>query len=126
MADELYDTGIAVREDMWGPEGAQLKVERATEFQREFEELVTRYCFGATWGRPGLTRHTRSMLTLGMLVAQGRAHEIRVHVQGAISNGVSKDEIRELLLHAAVYCGIPAAVEGFRNAEAVLDELGVE
>jgi 4-carboxymuconolactone decarboxylase len=126
MEDELYETGIAIREAMWGPEGAQLKVDRATDFQREFEELVTRYCFGATWGRPLLDRHTRSLLTLSMLIAQGRAHEIRVHVQGAIANGVSKDEIREVLLHSAVYCGIPAAVEGFRNAQEVLDQLGVE
>jgi 4-carboxymuconolactone decarboxylase len=126
MADELYDTGIAIREAMWGPEGAQLKVDRATGFQREFEERVTRHCFGETWGRPGLDRRTRSMLTLGMLIAQGRAHEIRVHVHGAISNGVTKAEIEEVLLHASVYCGIPAAVEGFRNAQDVLDELGVE
>lgn len=126
MADELYDTGIAIREAMWGPEGAQLKVDRATDFQRELEELVTRYCFGATWGRPGLDRHTRSLVTLGMLIAQGRAHEIRVHVHGALANGVSKDELKELLLHSAVYCGIPAAVEGFRTAQDVLDQLEAE
>jgi 4-carboxymuconolactone decarboxylase len=123
MADELWETGIAIREAMWGPEGAQLKVDSAPEFQRELEELVTRYCFGATWGRPGLDRHTRSLLTISMLVAQGRAHELRVHVQGALANGVTVEELKELLLHAAIYCGIPAAVEAFRNAQQVLEEL---
>src|SRR5262252_621183 len=111
--DELYEKGIAIREEMLGPEHVRAK-------------LVTRYCFGAIWGREQLPRGTRSMLTIAMLVALGRAQEIRWHVQGAINNGVSKDEIREVLMHAAVYCGIPAAVDGFRNASAVLAEMGLE
>ena len=126
MADELYDTGIAIRERMWGPAGAQAKVDAASDFQKELELLVTRYCFGATWGRPGLDHRTRSMLTMAMLIAQGRAHELGVHVAGAISNGVTKDEIEEILLHSAIYCGIPASVEAFRTAEPVLDRLGVK
>jgi 4-carboxymuconolactone decarboxylase len=124
--DELYEKGIAIREEMLGPEHGRAKVESQGDFTREFEELVTRYCFGSIWGREQLPRATRSMLTIAMLVAQGRAQEIRWHVHGAVNNGVSKDELREVLMHAAVYCGIPAAVDGFRNAAAVLAELGLE
>jgi 4-carboxymuconolactone decarboxylase len=125
MDDELYATGIAIREQMWGPAGAQAKVDAASDFQHDFEELVTRWCFGATWGREGLSHGERSMLTLGMLIALGRSHEIGVHVRGAVANGLSREQIREVLLHSAAYCGIPAAVEAFRTAEPVLDELGV-
>jgi 4-carboxymuconolactone decarboxylase len=111
---------------MLGPEHGRAKVESQPDFTRDFEELVTRYCFGSVWGREQLSRGTRSMLTIAMLVAQGRAQEIRWHVKGAINNGVSKDELREVLMHSAIYCGIPAAVDGFRNASAVLAELGLE
>jgi len=126
LADAMYDKGIEIREEMLGPEHGRAKVESQPDFTREFEELVTRYCFGSVWGRDQLPRGTRSMLTVAMLVALGRAPEIRVHVKGAINNGVTKDELREVLMHAAVYCGIPAAVDGFRNASAVLDEMGIE
>src|SRR5258708_18714167 len=126
MDDELYEKGIAIREEMLGPEHGRAKVESQGDFTREFEELVTRYCFGSVWGREQLPRGTRSMLTIAMLVALGRAQEIRWHVQGAINNGVSKDEIREVLIHASVYCGIPAAVAGFRNASAVPAAMGLE
>ncbi|MDO8211163.1 carboxymuconolactone decarboxylase family protein [Conexibacter sp. CPCC 206217] len=126
MEDELYATGIKIREQMWGPGGAQAKVDAASDFQRDLELLVTRYCFGATWGREALDHRTRSMLTMAMLVAQGRGHELGVHVAGAISNGVTKDEIKEILLHAAIYCGVPASVEAFRTAEPVLDRLGAK
>jgi 4-carboxymuconolactone decarboxylase len=125
VADELYAKGIEIREQMFGPEHAQAKVDRATDFTRDFEELVTRYCFGEIWGREQLPRDVRSMLTIAMLVALGRGPEIQVHVRGALANGVTVEQIREVLLHAAVYCGIPAAVDGFRNATAVLDEVGV-
>ena len=123
MADELYDTGIAIREQMWGPEGGHLKVENASEFQKDLELLVTRYCFGETWGRSGLTHAERSMLTLGMLIALGRSHEIGVHVVGAINNGLTRDQIKEILLHSAIYCGIPASVDAHRTAEPILDQL---
>jgi 4-carboxymuconolactone decarboxylase len=101
-------------------------MDRATDFTLEFEELVARYCFAEVWGREQLPRDLRSMITIAMLVALGRSHEIRVHVQGAITNGVTKDQIREILIHSSIYCGVPAAVDGFRNAAEVLDELGVE
>jgi 4-carboxymuconolactone decarboxylase len=125
MANDAYAKGIEIREQMFGPEHAQAKVDRATDFTREFEELVTRYCFGEIWGRDQIPRAQRSLLTIAMLVALGRPHEIQVHVRGAIANGVTKEQIREVLLHAAVYCGIPAAVDGFRQATVVLDELGL-
>lgn len=126
MEDELYRTGIAIREQMFGPAGAQEKVDGASDFSRDFEEVVTRFCFGATWGREGLSHAERSMLTLAMLVALGRAHEIGIHVRGAVANGVTRDQIRELLLHAIPYCGIPSAFDGFRVAEPILDELEAE
>lgn len=126
MADEVFARGVAIREEMFGPEHAQAKIDQATDFTREFEELVTRYCFGEIWGREQLPRDLRSMLTIAMLVALGRPHEIQVHVRGAVANGVSKEQIREVMLHAAIYCGVPAAVDGFRNATAVLQELGLE
>lgn len=126
MADALVAKGVAIKEEMFGPEHGQAKMDRATDFTREFEELVARYCFAEVWGREQLPRDLRSMITIAMLVALGRSHEVRVHVQGAIANGVTKEQIREILIHASIYCGVPAAVDGFRNAAEVLDELGVE
>jgi 4-carboxymuconolactone decarboxylase len=126
VTDEVFARGVAIREQMFGAEHGQAKIDRATDFTREFEELVTRYCFGETWGREQLPRDLRSMLTLAMLVALGRSQEVQVHVKGAIANGVTKEQIREIMLHAAIYCGVPAAVDGFRNAAAALAELGIE
>jgi 4-carboxymuconolactone decarboxylase len=124
MTNDLVDRGNEIKEEMFGPEHGRAKLERATDFTRAFEELVCKYCFAEVWGRDDqLPRNIRSMLTIAMLVALGKPHEIRVHVRGAVANGVTKDEIREVLIHAAVYCGIPAAVDGFRNAIEVLDEL---
>jgi 4-carboxymuconolactone decarboxylase len=123
---ELYEKGVAIREEMLGAEHGRAKLDRQTDFTRDFEEMITRYCFAEVWGRDEqLSRAHRSMITIAMLVALGRPHEIRIHVKGAIANGVTKDQIREILIHSTVYCGIPAAVDGFRNASEVLDELGV-
>jgi 4-carboxymuconolactone decarboxylase len=87
--------------------------------------MVTRYCFGEVWTREGLPRAQRSMITIAMLIALGRPHEIRVHVKGAIANGVTRQEISEIIMHSAIYCGVPAAVDGYRQASAMLEELGV-
>jgi 4-carboxymuconolactone decarboxylase len=126
MSDEMYERGIAIREEMLGPEHGRKKVEQQGDFTRPFEELVTRYCFGETWGRrEELSWRDRSMVTFAMLVALGRPAEIRVHAQGAIKNGVTKDELREVLLQAAIYCGVPAALDGYRNTSQVIDELGL-
>ena len=124
-AQEVYERGIAVRDEMLGSEHGRAKVESQSDFTADFENMITRYCFGEVWTREALTRAQRSMITLAMLIALGRPHEIRVHVKGAIANGVTKEQIREVLIHAAIYCGIPAAVEGFRNATQALDEIGV-
>lgn len=127
MDDDLVARGNAIKAEMFGPEHGAAKLERATDFTRPFEELVSAYCFGEVWAREEeLPRRIRSMLTIAMLVALGRSQEIRVHVKGAIANGVTEDEIREILMHASVYCGVPAAVDGFRNAVQALDELGAQ
>lgn len=126
MDDELFAKGVAIREQMFGAEHGQAKIDRAGDFTKDFELLVTNYCFGEVWGREQLSRRDRSMITLAMLVALGRAWEVKVHTQGAIANGVTKEEIREIMLHSAIYCGVPAANDGFQNAAEVLDRLGVE
>jgi len=122
MSDTLLTRGIEIKEEMFGAEHGQAKMDKATDFTRDFETLVAKYCFAEVWGRDDkLPRNIRSMITIAMLVAQGKSHEVKVHVQGALNNGVSVDEIREILIHAAIYCGVPAAVEGFRNASEVIE-----
>ncbi len=86
---------------------------------------MTQYCWGEVWGRPGLERKTRSLLNLAMISALNRPHEVKMHIKGALNNGVSKDEIKEVFLQVAIYCGVPAAVDSFRLAKEVFDELGV-
>jgi 4-carboxymuconolactone decarboxylase len=126
MGDPMLERGVAIKTEMFGADHGQVKIDNASDFTRDFEVLVAKYCFGEAWGREGLTRDVRSMLTIAMLIALGKSQEVRVHVAGAIANGVTKDQIREVIIHASIYCGIPAGVDAFRNASAVLDELGVE
>ena len=126
MSDELFEKGIALRREMFGPELAEKQIEMATDFTWPLQDMVTRYCFGDVWHRPHLDRKTRSLLTLAMLTALDKPHEIKRHIQGAISNGVSKEEIREVFMHAMVYCGVPAAVVAFRAATEILEEMGLE
>jgi 4-carboxymuconolactone decarboxylase len=119
---DVFDRGLARRERMFGPHGKD-PVEKADDFTRDFEELVvTEHCFGEIWEREGLTQRERSLLTCAMLIALNRGPQLRGHVAGAIANGVTKEEFRELLLHASLYAGIPAAVEGFRIAGEVFAE----
>jgi 4-carboxymuconolactone decarboxylase len=125
MADELFEQGLRIRDEMLGPEHGSAKLAEIDEFARDFEDLVTRFCFGYVWGRDQLPRSLRSMLTIAMVVAMGRPWEVRVHVRGAINNGVTREQIREIMIQAAPYCGIPAALDGLRNAAEVLDEMGV-
>jgi 4-carboxymuconolactone decarboxylase len=124
-SDAMFEKGVAIRDEMLGPEHGSAKLGALDDFDRDLESLITRYCFAEVWGREQLPRDIRSMLTIAMLVAMGRAPETRVHVMGAINNGVTPEQIREIMIHAAIYCGVPAAVDGLRNARAVLDELGV-
>ncbi|OMH34997.1 carboxymuconolactone decarboxylase family protein [Tersicoccus sp. Bi-70] len=120
IKDEHYDAGLALRRAMFGSAGAEDQVEHTTDLNDKIQEVVTRYCFGDVWQREGLDLRTRSLITLAMLVATGRSHEIRIHLRGAVANGATEEEIRELMLHSFLYCGIPAAMDGFRAVEEML------
>jgi 4-carboxymuconolactone decarboxylase len=117
---------MKLRRHMFGRKGAEDQIEAATDFNLPLQDFVSRVCFGEIWQRALLDKKTRSMITLAMLIATGRNHEIKVHTRGAIANGVSKDELRELILHSVLYCGLPMAVDGYRAASEVLTELGLE
>jgi 4-carboxymuconolactone decarboxylase len=119
------EVGLQTRREVLGAEHVDRSLSQASAFARPMQELVTEYCWGAVWSRPGLDRRVRSLLNIVMLTALGRRHELEVHVRGAITNGVSATEIQEALLQAAIYCGVPAAMEATRTAEAVLSALGV-
>jgi 4-carboxymuconolactone decarboxylase len=119
----LYETGLAVRREVLGAEHVERSLATADDFNRPFQELITEYAWGAVWARPGLERRTRSMLNLAMLTALNRPHELELHVRAALRNGVSREEIREVLLQAAIYCGVPAANESFRIARNVFAEV---
>jgi 4-carboxymuconolactone decarboxylase len=120
------DAGMAVRKAVLGAEHVERSLEGASAFARPMQDLVTEYCWGAVWSRPGLDRRTRSLVNLGMLTALNRRHELGVHVRGALTNGVTPEEIREVLLQAAIYCGVPAGMEAFRIAEETLAQQGVD
>jgi 4-carboxymuconolactone decarboxylase len=122
MSKELFEAGLAVRKAVLGAEFVEKALNSADDFNRPLQELVTEYCWGACWTREGLTRKTRSMLNLAMLTALNRPHELKMHVKGALRNGVTKEEIREVLLQTAVYCGVPAAVDAFRTAKEAIQE----
>jgi 4-carboxymuconolactone decarboxylase len=123
---DTFSAGLQIRRDMFGPANSDQVLESATDFTRPLQELVTRYCFGEVWTRSRLDRKTRSMLTMALLVALNRPNQLRGHVRGAVKNGVSKDEIREVLLHSMIYAGVPAGVDSFNHATEVLKELGLE
>ena len=118
-----FEIGLETRRDVLGAEYVDAALERATPFARPLQELVTEYCWGAVWSRPGLDRRTRSLINLAMLTALNRPHELGAHVRGALNNGCSEEEILETLLQTAVYCGLPAALDSFRVAERVLGEV---
>jgi len=122
MNQELFDQGLRTRREVLGAEYVDAAIAGADEFNRPMQELVTQYCWGDVWNRPGLSRQTRSLLNLAMLTALNRPHELKLHVRGALRNGVTKDEIREVFLQAAVYCGVPAAIDAFRSAREVFKE----
>jgi 4-carboxymuconolactone decarboxylase len=126
MADNHYDEGRRVRAEVLGEEHVERSLANATEFNRPIQELVTEYCWGVIWARPELGRRERSLVNLGMLTALNRSHELGVHVRGALRNGCTPEEIQEVLLQAAIYCGVPAAMEAFRVAEAAVLAAGAE
>ena len=122
MADSLYDKGLEVRKAVLGAEYVEASIKNADDFNRPLQELVTEYCWGAVWTREGLSRKTRSMLNIAMLSTLNRPHELELHLRGALRNGVTKDEIREVLLQVAIYAGVPAGVDSFRIARKVFAE----
>jgi 4-carboxymuconolactone decarboxylase len=126
VTDERYEAGLAIRKEVLGEAHVERSLAAVTDFSRPVQEFVTRACWGDVWSRPGLDRRTRSLLNLVMLTALGRNHELGVHVRGAITNGCTEEEIQEALLQAAIYCGVPAALESFRVAERVLADINAE
>jgi 4-carboxymuconolactone decarboxylase len=119
----MFEKGLSIRRAVLGADFVDKAIATANDFNRPLQELVTQYCWGEVWGRPGLERKTRSLLNLAMLSALNRPHEVKMHIKGALNNGVSKDEIKEVFLQVAIYCGVPAAVDSFRLAKEVFDEL---
>jgi 4-carboxymuconolactone decarboxylase len=122
---ELFESGLALRRQVLGSDYVDRSLDGANDFMMAFQRITTEWCWGYAWTRDGLDLKTRSMLNLAMLTALNRAAEIRLHVRGAINNGVTVDEIRETLLHATVYCGIPAGLDAFKAANEVLVEMGL-
>jgi 4-carboxymuconolactone decarboxylase len=122
---ELFEKGLKVRKEVLGEDYVNKSIAGADEFTRTMAEWSTEFCWGALWTRPGLDRKTRSLINLAMLSALGKTHELKLHVRGALTNGVTVEEIKEVLLQVAVYCGVPAGMDSFRNArEAIKDVQG--
>lgn len=126
MNKEVFERGLEIRKSVLGAEFVERSINSADDFNRPMQELVTEYCWGAVWGREELPRKVRSMLNLAMISALNRPHELKMHVRGALRNGVTKEEIREVLLQVAIYCGVPAAVDAFRIAREALAEADAE
>jgi 4-carboxymuconolactone decarboxylase len=122
MSDAAFDDGMRVRREVLGDAHVDRAVARTTDFTRDFQEHITRLAWGSVWTRPGLDRRTRSAITLTALTALGREGELELHVRGALRNGLTPDEISEILIHTSVYAGVPAANAAFRVAQRVIDE----
>ena len=120
---ERLDKGLTVRRAVLGEAHVERAMSRKNAFNAEFQELITRYAWGEIWTRPGLPRHTRSLITIAMMVALNRPDEFKLHVRAAFNNGVTRDEIKEVLLQAAIYCGVPAANSSFHMAEDVFAQM---
>ena len=122
MTTETYDKGLEIRRAVLGNEYVDKAMAAADDFNQPMQELVTEYCWGSVWGRPGLPRKTRSLLNLAMLSALNRSPELKLHVRGALNNGVTKKEMAEVFLQVAIYCGVPSAIDSFRTAREVFTE----
>jgi len=120
---EKYKNGMSVRRAVLGDAHVDRSLTKLTDFNQDFEDLITRYAWGEIWARPGLPRQSRSLITLAMMVALNRTDEFRMHVRAAFNNGVTRDEIKEVLLQTAIYCGLPAANAAFHAAEEVFAEI---
>ena len=127
MSDETYEKGLAIRKAVLGEDYVNASLSKADDFNADFQRLVTEFCWGAGWGREGaLSRRDRSLMNIVLLGALNRGEEFKLHVRGALRNGVTREEIREALIHLSIYAGIPAGVEGFRLARQVLVEVDTE
>jgi alkylhydroperoxidase/carboxymuconolactone decarboxylase family protein YurZ len=122
MNDDLLETGKRLRAEVIGQARHDAAMQNATPFDMPFQDLALRYCWGEVWGRPGLSRKIRSIVNLSMLVALGKPNELKIHVRGALTNGVTKEEIQEIFLQTCIYCGVPAAGEAFKVAKEVFEE----
>ena len=125
MDQQMFEKGLAIRRQVLGADYVDNAIKTADDFSRPLQELVTQYCWGEIWGRPGLDRKTRSLINLAMISALNRPHEVKAHIKGAINNGLTKDDIKEVFLQVAIYCGVPAAVDSFRIANEAFAEHGV-
>ena len=126
MSSEQYETGLKYRREVLGDTYVDSALNNADDFNREFQKMVTEYCWGGTWGRGLLSKKQRSILNLGMIAALNRPHEFKIHFRGAITNGLTLAELREILLQISVYCGVPAGVEAFKLAREVFKEQGID
>lgn len=124
-AGDRFDAGLQTRREVLGDAYVDASVLKATDYNWPMQQLVTEYCWNEVWNRPGLSRRDRSILNLGMISALGRSHELKLHIRGAINNGLTKDEIREIMLQIAVYCGVPAGVDSFRTTQELFAEMGI-
>ena len=123
MSKETFDRGFEIRKKVLGAEFVEASFAAADDFSKPMQELVTEYCWGAVWGREELPNKTRSMLNLAMIATLNRPHELKMHIKGALKNGVTKNEIREIFMQVAIYAGVPAGVDSFRIAKAAFEEL---
>jgi 4-carboxymuconolactone decarboxylase len=123
-SSEMFEQGLRTRREVLGADYVDRSLAQADDFMMAFQRITTEWCWGYAWNRPGLDRRTRSMLNLAMLTALGKSAELKLHVKGALANGVTVEEIKEILLHATVYCGIPAGLEAFRSAHEALQAEG--
>jgi 4-carboxymuconolactone decarboxylase len=125
MNRENFEKGLKTRKEVLGAEYVENSIKNADDFNMPMQELVTEYCWNEIWNRPGLEKRTRSFLNLAMIAALNRPHELKLHVRGAINNGLTKAEIQEVFLQVAIYCGVPAAIDSFRVAKEVFKEMGI-
>jgi len=125
MNKEAFDKGLQTRREVLGADYVDNAIKNADDFNMPMQDLVTEYCWNEIWNRPGLDRKTRSIINLAMLTALNRPHELKLHVRGAINNGLTKEEIREVFMQTAIYCGVPAAIDSFRNAKEMFKEIGI-
>ena len=125
MNSELFDKGLKIRREVLGADYVDASIRNADELTMPLHELITQYCWGEVWARPGIDRRTRSFLNLAMITALNRPHELKLHVRGAINNGLTKEEIAEVFIQTAIYCGVPAALDSFRVAKEVFNDMGI-